>query len=112
MAIENALIKPAVDAIVAVFRKARNHQLNKNAKELINDAIRELLLANPNEDKAAAKIAIAKAAGLISPEALLAETMLKKVRASRKHAVKKAAKKRAKRRAAKKSARRRAKKKA
>ena len=45
--------------------------------------IRKLLLADPNESEAAAKIAIAKAAGLISEDVLLADDMLRKVRAKK-----------------------------
>jgi len=41
-----------------------------------------LLLANPNESKAEARIAIAKAAGILSEDVVLAEDMLKKHRAT------------------------------
>jgi hypothetical protein len=87
MLIESAFVKPVVDAIVAVFRGAKNHRLKQNAEQEITHAIRELLLANPNENKVKAKLAVARAAGHISPDALLAEEMLRKVQGSRKKRV-------------------------
>lgn len=100
MAIEAALIRPVVDAIMRVLKKREHTHLKQNAEKAIREAIRELLLADPNENEVAAKLAIAKAAGLISSEVLLAKQMLQKVKASKKPARKKAAKKRAARRKA------------
>lgn len=101
MAIEAALlIKPVVDAIMRVLKKREHTRLKQNAEKAIREAIRELLLADPNENEVAAKIAIAKAAGLISSDVLLTEQMLQKVKVSKKPAKKKAAKKRAARRKA------------
>ena len=99
MAIEAALIKPVVDAILDLVRVGRGAKLKANAEKAVREAIRELLLANPNEDAIAAKIAIAKAAGVLSHEVVLAESMLGKVRdhkASTKSATKAPAKKAAK----------------
>ena len=104
MAVEAVLIKPVVDAILELARVGRGARLKANAEKAIREAIRELLHADPNEDSVAAKIAIAKAAGILSHEVVLAETMLGKVRAH-----KTAAKKTAKR-AAKKTAKKAAKK--
>ncbi|HYA19829.1 MAG TPA: hypothetical protein VEG25_04185 [Burkholderiales bacterium] len=95
MAIEAALIRPVVDAIMRVLKKREHARLKQNAEKAIGEAIRELLLANPNENEVAAKLAIAKAAGLISSDVLLAEQMLKKVKVSKKPEKKKAAKKKA-----------------
>lgn len=103
MAIESALIKPVVDAIMALLRRGEHLQLNRNAEKAVREAIRELLLASPDENKAAARIAVAKAAGLLSEDVVLAEEMLQKHRAtkaktrgkggsSRKRVTKKAAK--------------------
>ena len=49
----------------------------------LREAIRELLLANPDENKAEARIAIAKAAGILSGDVVLAEDMLRKHRATK-----------------------------
>ncbi len=83
MPIEAALIKPVVDALMGLFRQGHDLQLKHNAEAALREAIRELLLANPDENKAAARIAIAKAAGLISEDVVLAEDMLKKHRATK-----------------------------
>ncbi len=82
MAIEAALIKPVVDALMGLFRQGDNLRLKRNAEDALREAIRELLLANPNESKAEARIAIAKAAGILSEDVVLAEDMLKKHRAT------------------------------
>ncbi|HXZ96720.1 MAG TPA: hypothetical protein VEG37_06705 [Burkholderiales bacterium] len=95
MAIEAALIKPVVDAIMRVLKKREHTRLKQNAEKAIREAIRELLRADPNENEVKAKLAIAKAAGLISGEVLLAKQMLKKVKASKKPVKKKVAKRRA-----------------
>jgi len=82
MAIEAALIKPVVDALMGLFRQGDNVRLKHNAEAALREAIRELLLANPNESKAEARIAIARAAGIFSEDVVLAEDMLKKHRAT------------------------------
>lgn len=83
MAIETALIKPVVDALMALLQRGEKAQLKRNAETAVREAIRELLLANPDENKAQAKIAIAKAAGILSEDVVLAEDMLQKHRATR-----------------------------
>ena len=83
MAIEAALIKPVVDALMALLRRGENVHLHSNAEKALREAIRELLLANPDENKAAARIAIAKAAGILSEDIVLAEDMLRKHRATK-----------------------------
>ncbi|TWI05833.1 hypothetical protein IP90_00089 [Luteimonas cucumeris] len=83
MPIEAALIKPVVDALMSLFRQGDNLRLKRNAEAALRDAIRELLLANPSESKAEARIAIAKAAGILSEDVVLAEDMLKKHRATK-----------------------------
>lgn len=80
MPIEAALIKPVVDALMGLFRQGHDLQLKHNAEAALREAIRELLLANPDENKAAARIAIAKAAGILSEDVVLAEDMLRKHR--------------------------------
>lgn len=83
MPIESALIKPVVDALMALLRRGEQANLKRNAEAAIREAIRELLLANPDENKAQARIAIAKAAGILSEEVVLAEDMLQKHRATK-----------------------------
>lgn len=83
MPIEAALIKPVVDALLALFRQGENLHLKHNAEASLREAIRELLLANPDDNKAEARIAIAKAAGILSEDVVLAEDMLKKHRATK-----------------------------
>jgi len=83
MPIEAALIKPVVDALMALFRESNDIKLKRNAEASLREAIRELLLANPDENKAQARIAIAKAAGILSEDVVLAEDMLQKHRATK-----------------------------
>lgn len=83
MAIEAALIKPVVDALLALFRESNDLKLKRNAEKALRDVIRELLQANPDENKAETRIAIARAAGILSEDIVLAEDMLKKHRATR-----------------------------
>jgi hypothetical protein len=78
--IEAALIKPVVDALLSLFKQGDNLRLKRNAEAALREAIRELLLAQPDENKAEAKIAIARAAGILSEDILLAEDMLEKHR--------------------------------
>lgn len=82
MPIEAALIKPVVDALMGLFRQGEHIKLKHNAEAALREAIRELLQADPNENRAEARIAIAKAAGIISEDVALAEDMLKKHRAT------------------------------
>jgi hypothetical protein len=83
MPIEAALIKPVVDVLMGLFRQGDNLRLKHNAEAALREAIRELLLACPDDNKAEARIAIAKAAGILSEDVVLAEDMLKKHRATK-----------------------------
>lgn len=94
MVVDSALIKPVADAIMDLLKLAKTSRLTKQAESNIREAIKDLLLANPNEDKAEAAILAARAANLLSPDLLLAERMLEKVRTTKKAAaIKKVAKK-------------------
>jgi hypothetical protein len=95
MSIEAGFIKPVVDAILGLVKTGSNVKLQRDAAKAIREAIRELLLADPNENIIEAKIAIAKAAGLISHDVLLADEMLKKVKANKKKLPSKASSKKA-----------------
>jgi hypothetical protein len=68
---------------MGLFRQGENLRLKHNAEAALREAIRELLLANPDENKAQAKIAVAKAAGILSEDVVLAEDMLSKTRAAK-----------------------------
>ena len=83
MAIETALVKPVVDALMALLQRGEKANLKRNAEAALREAIRELLLANPDENTAEARIAIAKAAGILSEDVVLAEGMLVKHRATK-----------------------------
>ncbi len=84
MAIEAGFIKPVVDAILGLVKKGSEAKLQHDAAKAVREAIRELLLADPNENAVEAKLAIAKAAGLISHDVLLADSMLEKVKSNKK----------------------------
>ena len=86
MAIDTG-VKLVVDAIMGVLKNRKHARLKRNAEKAVREAIRELLLANPNENEAQARIAAAKAANLISSDVLLAEQMLKKVRDGKRRTV-------------------------
>lgn len=83
MPIESALVKPVVDALMALLQRGEKANLKRSAESALREAIRELLLANPDENKAQARIAIAKAAGILSEDVVLAEDMLQKHRATK-----------------------------
>lgn len=83
MPIEAGYIKPVVDAILGLVQKGTKAKLQKDAAKAVREAIRELLMADPNENAVEAKIAIAKAAGLISHDVLLADEMLEKVKSNK-----------------------------
>lgn len=83
MPIEAALVKPLVDALLALFRESSDLRLKRDAEAALREVIRELLKANPDENRAEARIAIARAAGIISEDVVLAEDMLKKHRAAK-----------------------------
>ena len=83
MPIEATLVKPVVDVLLALFRRGENLHLKHDAEAALREAIRELLLANPDENKAAARIAIARAAGILSEDVVLAEDMLEKHHATK-----------------------------
>jgi hypothetical protein len=86
MPIEASLIKPVVDAILGLVGTGRDVKLKRDAAKAVREAIRELLLADPNENEVEAKLAIAKAAGLISHDVVLADEMLRRVKSTKRPA--------------------------
>ena len=88
------LAKPVVDALLKAFDRAKDAHLRASARKAIGEAISELIRINPDLSKAEAKIAVARAAGILDQDLFTAEHMLKKVRkATRKAAKAGAAKK-------------------
>jgi hypothetical protein len=79
MAIE-LLAKPVVDALLKAFDRAKDAHLRASAREAIGEAISELIRISPDLSKAEAKIAIARAAGILDQDLFTAERMLKKVK--------------------------------
>jgi hypothetical protein len=79
-----ALAKPVIDALMRALGQAREARLQRNARRALSEAISELILASPDLDKARAKIAVARAAGIIESELFVAERMLKKVKQANK----------------------------
>jgi transcriptional regulator of acetoin/glycerol metabolism len=76
------LARPVIDALLRALARAQQAQLQRNARKALSEAITELIRITPNVQKAKARIAIAKAAGIIDSELFVAERMLKKVKKS------------------------------
>ena len=87
MAIE-LLAKPVVDALLKALDRARDAHLQANARKAIGEAISELIRISPDLSKAQAKIAIARAAGILDQDLFTAERMLKKVKKATRKAAK------------------------
>lgn len=103
-----ALAKPVIDALMKALDRAKDAHLKDNARKAIAEAISELIRIHPDVGKAEARIAIAKAAGILDQDLFTAERMLKKVkRAARKSAQPRKRKKPAARRVAKRARRER-----
>jgi len=82
-----ALAKPVIDALMKALDRAKDAHLKDNARKAIAEAISELIRLNPDVGKAEARIAIARAAGILDQDLFTAERMLKKVKkAARKSA--------------------------
>ncbi len=74
------LAKPVVDALLKAFDRAKDAHLRASARKAIGEAISELIRISPDLNKAEAKIAIARAAGILEQDLFTAERMLKKVK--------------------------------
>ena len=97
------LAKPVIDALLNALDRARDARLRASARKAIGEAISELIRISPDLGKAKAKIAIARAAGILDQDLFTAERMLKKVKkanrkAARPQATKKPAGKKVRRR--------------
>jgi len=82
------LAKPVVDALLKAFDRAKDAHLRASARKAIGEAISELIRINPDLSKAQAKIAVARAAGILDQDLFTAERMLKKVRKATRRAAK------------------------
>ena len=74
------IAKPVIDALMRAFDKARDASLKKDARKAVAEAISELIRLRPDVGKAEARIAVAKAAGILDQDLFTAERMLKKVK--------------------------------
>lgn len=102
------LAKPVIDALMNALDRAKDARLRDNARKAIAEAISELIRIHPDVGKAEARIAIAKAAGILDQDLFTAERMLKKVKkAARKSAQPRKRKKPAARRVVKRAQRNR-----
>ena len=102
------LAKPVIDALMNALERAKDAHLKANARKAVAEAISELIRLHPDVGKAEARIAIAKAAGILDQDLFTAERMLKKVKkAARKSAPPRRRKKHAARRAVKRAKRNR-----
>ena len=81
------LAKPVVDALLKAFDRAKDAHLRAGARKAIGEAIAELIRISPDLSKVEAKIAIARAAGILDQDLFTAERMLKKVRKANRKAV-------------------------
>ena len=75
-----ALAKPVIDALMKALDRAKDAHLKDDARKAIAEAISELIRIHPDVGKAEARIAIAKAAGILDQDLFTAERMLKKVK--------------------------------
>ena len=80
------LAKPVIDALMRALDKARDASLKKDARKAVAEAISELIRLNPDLGKAEARIAVARAAGILDQDLFTAERMLKKVKLAAKKA--------------------------
>jgi hypothetical protein len=98
------LVKPVVDALLKALDRARDSRLKASARKALGEAISELIRMDADVDKAEAKIAVARAAGILDRDLFTAEPMLRKFKKSaKKKATKKPAAKRQMRRTAQKT---------
>lgn len=74
------IAKPVIDALMRALDRARDASLKRNARQAVAEAISELIRLTPDVSKAEARIAVAKAAGILDQDLFTAERMLKKVK--------------------------------
>jgi hypothetical protein len=74
------LAKPVIDALMRALDRAHDASLKKDARKAVAEAISELIRLNPDVNKAQARIAVARAAGILDQDLFTAESMLRKVK--------------------------------
>jgi hypothetical protein len=74
------LAKPVIDALMRALDRAREASLKKDARKAVAEAISELIRIDADVGRAEARIAIAKAAGILDQDLFTAERMLRKVK--------------------------------
>ena len=79
--IEDVVASTIVKAVMGAIDEGRKFVKRKDAEKNLKEAIRELVKITPDTDLATAKIAAAKAAGIISKHLFTAERLLHKVNA-------------------------------
>jgi len=80
------LAKPVIDALMRALDRAGDASLKKNARKAVAEAISELIRLDPDVNKAEARIAVARAAGILDQDLFTAERMLRKVKKAAKKA--------------------------
>jgi len=78
-----SLFKPVVDVVFARFQRRRKRRMRHRGEAALREAIRELLLAQPDERRVESKIALARALGAHARDTALAEAMLTRHRETR-----------------------------
>lgn len=78
------LARPVVDALLKALDRARDSRLRASARKALGEAISELIRIDPDVTQAEAKIAVARAAGILDKDLFTAEGMLKRVRRAQK----------------------------
>jgi hypothetical protein len=74
------LAKPVIDALMRALDRAGEASLRKDARKAVAEAISELIRIDADVNKAEARIAVARAAGILEQDLFTAERMLKKVK--------------------------------
>jgi hypothetical protein len=80
------LARPVIDALMRALDRAGDASLKKNARKAVAEAISELIRLDPDVGKAEARLAVARAAGILDQDLFTAESMLKKVKKAAKKA--------------------------
>lgn len=70
------LLRPVFDVLLARLQQRRRRRLRRTGEAMLREAIRELLLPQPDERRVEARIAQARASGAHMRDTALAEAML------------------------------------
>jgi len=77
------VFKPVFDALLARLQQRRRREQRRGGEVAMRDAIRELLLPQPDERRIEARLALARASGVSAHDIRLAEAMLARHRETR-----------------------------